>query len=316
MTAGRRAREPGGPSGADGQARIGAGDWNGGRDRVGRNGRGESVWLAWFAAVCADGFADLATRVERDDLEKVWRSRADDLRHAADRAGWDGAWYVRAFDDEGLAWGSKDCDECQIDSIAQSWAVLSGGAPAARAAEAMASATARLVDREVRLVRLLAPPFDRTPRDPGHLCAYPPCAREHGGPSPRAAACLGRAPAAAGVRGGPAVEDGRVSFGAGVFPAAGMCRCGVEGASGDEVWKQPVGAPIRGHLVVSDTRLYATAGRLGCQVYDGIKRLVFSEFVAFFIKFTGLGEFFLLFVQQAEIEKCAWASGIEFFCFT
>ena len=193
-----RAMEHGVTSGAHGLPLIGAGDWNDGMDRVGRNGRGESVWLAWFAAVCADGFADLATRVERDDLEKVWRSRADDLRHAADRAGWDGAWYVRAFDDEGLAWGSKDCDECQIDSIAQSWAVLSGGAPAARAAEAMASATARLVDREVRLVRLLAPPFDRTPRDPGYICAYPPGVRENGGQYTHAAAWLGLAHAGLG----------------------------------------------------------------------------------------------------------------------
>jgi cyclic beta-1,2-glucan synthetase len=190
--------EHGVTSGAHALPLIGAGDWNDGMDRIGRNGRGESVWLAWFAAVCADGFADLAERVERDDLKRIWRSRADDLRRAAERAGWDGAWYVRAFDDEGLAWGSKDCDECQIDSIAQSWAVLSGGSADARAAEAVASATARLVDREARLVRLLAPPFDRTPRDPGYIRAYPPGVRENGGQYTHAAAWLGLAQAGLG----------------------------------------------------------------------------------------------------------------------
>ena len=194
----RRALEHGVTSGAHGLPLMGGGDWNDGMDRVGRNGRGESVWLAWFAAACADGFADLAALVNRDDLERIWRSRAEDLRRAADRAGWDGAWYIRAFDDEGLPWGSKDCDECKIDSIAQSWAALAGGPSAARTAEAIASATTRLVDREARLVRLLAPPFDRTPRDPGYIRAYPPGVRENGGQYTHAAAWLGLAHARLG----------------------------------------------------------------------------------------------------------------------
>jgi cyclic beta-1,2-glucan synthetase len=193
-----RALEHGVTSGAHGLPLIGGGDWNDGMDRVGRNGRGESVWLAWFAAVCADGFADLAALAGRDDLDKIWSSRADDLRRAADRAGWDGAWYVRAFDDEGLAWGSKNCDECQIDSITQSWAALAGGPSVARTAEAVASATALLVDRETRLVRLLSPPFDRTPRDPGYIRAYPPGVRENGGQYTHAAAWLGFAHARLG----------------------------------------------------------------------------------------------------------------------
>jgi cyclic beta-1,2-glucan synthetase len=189
----RRAMDHGVTSGAHGLPLIGAGDWNDGMNHIGRNGRGESVWLGWFAAVCANGFADLAAVVGRDDLDRIWRSRAEDLRRATDRAGWDGAWYVRAFDDDGLAWGSITCDECQIDSIAQSWAALAGGPSAARTAEAVASATARLVDRETRLVRLLAPPFDRTPRDPGYIRAYPPGVRENGGQYTHAAAWLGLA---------------------------------------------------------------------------------------------------------------------------
>lgn len=106
---------------------MGSGDWNDGMDRVGHEGRGESVWLAWFVATCAEAFADLAKEVERSDLDAYWRTRAEELRQAADNADWDGEWYARAFDDDGLPWGSKSSDECQIDSISQSWAVLAGG---------------------------------------------------------------------------------------------------------------------------------------------------------------------------------------------
>jgi len=167
-------------------------------DRVGSEGRGESVWLAWFAAVCTDAFADLALDFGRGDLEGLWRLRASELRRAADAAGWDGAWYARAFADDGLPWGSKDSDECQIDSISQSWAALAGGPSPARTAAAVASANERLVDPEARLVRLLTPPFDRTPRNPGYIRAYPPGVRENGGQYTHAAAWLGLAHARLG----------------------------------------------------------------------------------------------------------------------
>ncbi len=194
----RRALEHGVTAGAHGLPLIGTGDWNDGMDRVGNEGRGESVWLAWFAAVCADLFAGLAEDFEHDGLAGLWRSRADDLRQAADAAGWDGAWYARAFADDGLPWGSKDSDECQIDSISQSWAALAGGLSPARTAAAVAAATERLVDPEARLVRLLTPPFDRTPRDPGYIRAYPPGVRENGGQYTHAAAWLGLAHARIG----------------------------------------------------------------------------------------------------------------------
>lgn len=194
----RRALEHGVTAGAHGLPLIGAGDWNDGMDRVGHNGRGESVWLAWFAAVCADGFADLAMRVERAELADHWRHRAGALRRAADRAGWDGAWYMRAFDDDGLPWGSAACDECRIDSISQSWAVIAGSDAADRAAQAMRSAEAMLVDHRLRLVRLLTPPFDQTPRDPGYIRAYPPGVRENGGQYTHAATWLGIAQAGLG----------------------------------------------------------------------------------------------------------------------
>ena len=194
----RRALDRGVTMGAHGLPLIGTGDWNDGMDRVGSEGLGESVWLAWFAAVCADAFAELAKDFGRNDLKDIWKARADDLRRAADAAGWDGAWYARAFADDGLPWGSKDSDECQIDSISQSWAVLADGPSPERTATAVAAATERLVDHDARLVRLLTPPFDRTPRDPGYIRAYPPGVRENGGQYTHAAAWLGLAHARLG----------------------------------------------------------------------------------------------------------------------
>jgi len=194
----RRALDRGVTAGVHGLPLIGAGDWNDGMDRVGSEGRGESVWLAWFAATCAETFANLAKDIGRNDLDNLCRARADDLRRAADAAGWDGEWYARAFADDGLPWGSKDSEECQIDSISQSWAVLADGLSPERTLAAINAATNRLVDHEARLVRLLTPPFDRTLRDPGYIRAYPPGVRENGGQYTHAAAWLGLAHAQLG----------------------------------------------------------------------------------------------------------------------
>ncbi|HKM37489.1 MAG TPA: glucoamylase family protein [Thiopseudomonas sp.] len=194
----RRALDRGVTAGVHGLPLIGMGDWNDGMDRVGSEGRGESIWLAWFAAVCVDTFADLSGEIGRKDLEGLWRPRADELRRAVDAAGWDGDWYVRAFDDEGLLWGSKDSEECQIDSISQSWAALAGGLSPERTITGVNAATERLVDRDARLVRLLTPPFNQTPRDPGYIRAYPPGVRENGGQYTHAAAWLGLAHARLG----------------------------------------------------------------------------------------------------------------------
>ncbi len=193
-----RALERGVTSGAQGLPLIGGGDWNDGMDAVGRHGRGESVWLAWFAAAAAEGFADLAAGAGRGIVAELWRSRAAQLRETADRVGWDGAWYRRAFDDDGIPWGSAQNEECRIDSIAQSWSVLSGPAPAPRARQAMASLSEHLIDDRARLVRLLVPPFEHTPRYPGYIRAYPPGVRENGGQYSHAAAWAGLAFAALG----------------------------------------------------------------------------------------------------------------------
>ncbi len=188
-----RAMQRGATRGAHGLPLMGGGDWNDGMDRVGRHGRGESVWLAWFAAYCGDACADLAERCGRESEASFWRDRAEELRRAADASAWDGAWYRRAFDDEGEPWGSAQNDECRIDSIAQSWAILAGAPNAARAEQALRSAADRLVDPELRLVRLLTPAFDRTSRDPGYIRAYPPGVRENGGQYTHAATWLGLA---------------------------------------------------------------------------------------------------------------------------
>jgi cyclic beta-1,2-glucan synthetase len=189
----QRALERGVTRGAHDLPLMGTGDWNDGMNRVGRRGVGESVWLGWFAIAAIRGFAGLCTRRGEADLADHWRRRMAELEHAVEAQGWDGAWYRRAVDDDGRPWGSRESEECRIDSIAQSWSVLSGVTPQDRARTALASAEAELVCEEGGLVRLLTPPFDLSRRDPGYIKAYPPGVRENGGQYTHAAAWLGLA---------------------------------------------------------------------------------------------------------------------------
>jgi cyclic beta-1,2-glucan synthetase len=160
---------------------MGSGDWNDGMNLVGIHGKGESVWLGFFLYEVLTAFAALAQR--RDDAVFAARCRneAGKLRENLDRHGWDGAWYHRAWFDDGTALGSAGNPECTIDSIAQSWSVLSGAGDSERSRRAMDAMDAHLVDREHRLVRLLAPPFDRAPLNPGYIKGYVPGVRENGG---------------------------------------------------------------------------------------------------------------------------------------
>ncbi len=166
--------------GAHGLPLIGAGDWNDGMNRVGHEGRGESVWMGWFLHQNLCEFAEVAE--ERGDTERAarWRQTAASLATALDEAAWDGEWYKRAFFDDGTPLGSAESDECQIDSIAQSWAVLSGAGDPDRARRAMASVRERLVREDDRLVLLFTPPLDETPKDPGYIKGYLPGVRENG----------------------------------------------------------------------------------------------------------------------------------------
>ena len=141
---------------------------------------GESVWLGWLLLRAITLFAPLAD--DRDPKRaKRWRAHARSVRAALEREAWDGEWYRRATYDDGTWLGSKDSGECRIDSIAQSWAVLSGAADPVRAAQAMASVQTHLVRKDDGLALLFAPPFDTTPRDPGYIRGYPPGLRENGG---------------------------------------------------------------------------------------------------------------------------------------
>jgi cyclic beta-1,2-glucan synthetase len=184
--------------GAHGLPLIGGGDWNDGMNLVGAGGKGESVWMAFFLVTVlmrfaplarARGDADFATRCERE---------ASRLRTCVDASAWDGAWYRRAWFDDGTVMGSAANAECRIDSIAQSWSVLSGGAASDRARRAMASLYEHLVHRDTRLVQLLDPPFDTSKPSPGYIQGYVPGVRENGGQYTHAAVWAAMAFAALG----------------------------------------------------------------------------------------------------------------------
>ena len=176
-------------AGAHGLPLIGTGDWNDGLSQVGPLGRGESVWLAWFQLAVLPRFAALADERGQPERVRRYRNRIMTLEMAADAA-WDGAWYRRAYFDDGTPLGSVTNSECRIDAIAQAWAVLSGRAEPSRAQTAMASTDRWLVDREAGIIRLLTPPFDRMTPSPGYIRGYVPGVRENGGQYTHAALWL------------------------------------------------------------------------------------------------------------------------------
>jgi cyclic beta-1,2-glucan synthetase len=160
---------------------MGSGDWNDGMNRVGHAGHGESIWLGWFLYTTLLSFAELADDREEQTRAMTWRHHASELQQSLEREGWDGSWYRRAYFDDGTPLGSASSLECRIDSIAQSWGVISGAANPVRAAAAMAAAEEYLMRKEDGLVMLFTPPFDKTPLDPGYIKGYPPGIRENGG---------------------------------------------------------------------------------------------------------------------------------------
>jgi cyclic beta-1,2-glucan synthetase len=188
-----RALERGWRLGAHGLPLMGTGDWNDGMNHVGSGGAGESVWLAWFQIQCLKEFVPVAESRKDAEHVKTWRDRIDALTRAAEEQAWDGDWYKRAYFDDGTPLGSRQNDECQIDSLAQSWAVLSGAARPDRARQAVRSAIERLVRPVERLVLLFTPPFDRTHLEPGYIKGYVPGVRENGGQYTHAACWLAQA---------------------------------------------------------------------------------------------------------------------------
>jgi cellobiose phosphorylase len=167
--------------GRNGLPLMGSGDWNDGMNRVGNDGFGESVWLAWFLIVTLKSFIPFCQ--EKGDSEKVqdYSQIMTQVTEAIEQNAWDGNWYRRAFFDDGRPLGSIKNEECKIDSLAQSWAVITGTGDLDRAKIAMSSLEEHLVQREEGLIKLLTPPFDKGPQDPGYIKGYIPGVRENGG---------------------------------------------------------------------------------------------------------------------------------------
>jgi cyclic beta-1,2-glucan synthetase len=167
--------------GAHGLPLMGSGDWNDGMNRVGFEGRGESVWLAWFLCALVDAFAPIALGRGDTGRARAWEDAARGWRTALHGDAWDGQWYKRAFFDDGTPLGSQVNDECRIDLIAQAWSVISDAAPPAFQRIALTALDAELVDPEAGLIKLLTPPLQHAQPSAGYIQAYPPGVRENGG---------------------------------------------------------------------------------------------------------------------------------------
>ncbi len=184
--------------GAHGLPLIGSGDWNDGMNCVGVQGKGESVWLGFFLYHVLERFAELARRHGDPLFAERCQSEAAQLRRNIEAGGWDGQWYRRAYFDDGAPLGSVSSPECQIDSIAQSWSVLSRAGDPERSRLAMDAVDKRLVRRDHALIQLLDPPFDKSELDPGYIKGYVPGVRENGGQYTHAAVWAAMAFAALG----------------------------------------------------------------------------------------------------------------------
>ncbi|HZT55626.1 MAG TPA: carbohydrate-binding protein, partial [Burkholderiaceae bacterium] len=167
--------------GAHGLPLMGSGDWNDGMNRVGAEGRGESVWLGWFLCDLVDAYAPIARGRGETARARRWEEAARKWREALQREAWDGQWYRRAFFDDGTPLGSSRNSECRIDLIAQAWAVISNAAPPAFQRIAMHALDAQLVDADAGLIKLLTPALQTQQPSAGYIQAYPPGVRENGG---------------------------------------------------------------------------------------------------------------------------------------
>jgi cellobiose phosphorylase len=188
------------PRGVHGLPLIGCGDWNDGMNLVGEHGAGESIWLGFFLYDVLTRFSAIARLKHDDAFADRCLADAAQLRENIERHGWDGAWYRRAYFDDGTPLGSAGNEECQIDSIAQSWSVLSGAGDPERRRQAMRSLDQRLVRRDSNIVQLLDPPFDKSVLNPGYIKGYVPGVRENGGQYTHAAIWAAMAFAAQGER--------------------------------------------------------------------------------------------------------------------
>lgn len=186
--------------GRHGLPKMGGGDWNDGYNQVGAKGEGESIWLAQFLALVYRDFAPLCRACGEDGMAQRYENRADELLNRVDLHAWDGNWYLRAFYDDGSRMGSRENDECRIDSLPQSFAVLSGMPNRGRLLTAMDAAYGSLVDEKGRIIRLFDPPFSKGEQEPGYVKAYPEGVRENGGQYTHAAVWFAMAAARLGQK--------------------------------------------------------------------------------------------------------------------
>jgi cyclic beta-1,2-glucan synthetase len=167
--------------GAHGLPLMGSGDWNDGMSSVGNLGKGESVWVGWFLLKTLADFVPFCAQRKEGKREKKYQAHIEKLKIALEKNAWDGDWFRRAYFDDGTPLGSAENEECRIDSIAQSWSVISGGANPHQAARAMASVDEYLIRRGDGIVLLFTPPFDKSELEPGYIKGYIPGVRENGG---------------------------------------------------------------------------------------------------------------------------------------
>jgi cyclic beta-1,2-glucan synthetase len=193
-----RALEHGFRLGAHGLPLMGTGDWNDGMNRVGAEGKGESVWDGWFLVTILIRFAAVAELHSDSDRAAKYRCQASQLLDALEENAWDGLWYRRAYFDDGTPLGSTQNDECKIDSLTQTWAVISGAAKSERAQQAMASVEEYLIRQADQMILLFTPPFDKGPLQPGYIKGYVPGIRENGGQYTHAATWVVQATALLG----------------------------------------------------------------------------------------------------------------------
>jgi cyclic beta-1,2-glucan synthetase len=179
---------------------FGCGDWNDGMSRVGREGRGESVWMGFFLYTILGDFLPWCDARHDGERAQRYRSFRADLLAALNDSGWDGDWYRRAWYDNGAPLGSKSSDECKIDALAQAWAIISGVASPERANKALDALEQHLINDDDKLIRLLTPPFENTPNDPGYIKGYVAGVRENGGQYTHAALWVVKAMTMAGRR--------------------------------------------------------------------------------------------------------------------
>ncbi len=167
--------------GDNGLPLMGSGDWNDGMSRVGHHGKGESVWLAWFLIKTLRGFIPLCDFKNDITQSEKYIVNVVKLKNAVENNAWDGEWYLRAFFDNGDKMGSHLSEECKIDSIAQSWSLLSGEGNQERSKKSLESVNKFLIDRDEKIIKLFTPPFDKSSQDPGYIKGYLPGVRENGG---------------------------------------------------------------------------------------------------------------------------------------